>query len=310
MTQGKLFATSKNSNPESEQGGPEKREPMSTSTAPPTYEEATLGAKNNSPSPSAPMHPSWAYVDPSRSPSYGSGSFSGESELFSSFSWDDKNVRRVFIRKVYIILMIQLSLTAGVIALFTFCDPVRSYIQARPGWYWASYAVFFVTYMTLACCPGPRRYFPWNLILLGIFTGSFACMLGFLSSFYNTKSVLLCFTITALVCLAVTIFSFQTKFDFTSCHGVLFVLLIVLCISGLVLAIVLPFQYVPWLHAVYAVLGAIIFTMFLAFDTQLLIGNRRYAISPEEYIFGALNIYLDIIYIFTFMLQIFGSNRE
>ncbi|GCB78358.1 hypothetical protein scyTo_0020666 [Scyliorhinus torazame] len=193
MTQGKLFATSKAPNSEGEQGGPEKSEHMSVSTAPPTYEEATVGAKNNSPSPSAPMHPSWAYVDPSHSPSYGSGAFSGESGPFSSFSWDDKNVRRIFIRKVYIILMIQLSFTAGVIALFTFC---------------------------------------------------FACMLGFISSFYNTKSVLLCFGITALVCFAVTIFSFQTKFDFTSCHGVLFVLLIVLCISGLVLVIVLPFHYV------------------------------------------------------------------
>ncbi|XP_072349771.1 protein lifeguard 2-like isoform X1 [Scyliorhinus torazame] len=310
MTQGKLFATSKAPNSEGEQGGPEKSEHMSVSTAPPTYEEATVGAKNNSPSPSAPMHPSWAYVDPSHSPSYGSGAFSGESGPFSSFSWDDKNVRRIFIRKVYIILMIQLSFTAGVIALFTFCDPVKIYIQAHPGWYWASYAVFFVTYMTLACCPGPRRHFPWNLILLSIFTLTMSYMTGMMSSFYNTKSVLLCFGITALVCFAVTIFSFQTKFDFTSCHGVLFVLLIVLCISGLVLVIVLPFHYVPWLHAVYAVLGAVIFTMFLAFDTQLLIGNRRYAISPEEYIFGALNIYLDIIYIFTFMLQIFGTNRE
>ncbi|XP_062893475.1 protein lifeguard 2-like isoform X3 [Mobula hypostoma] len=278
MTQGKLFATNKTPNPEAEQGGPEKREPMSASTAPPTYEEATAGAKNSSPSPSAPMHPSWAYVDPSRSPSYGSGGFSGESEMFSSFSWDDKNVRRIFIRKVYIILMIQLSVTAGVIALFTFCDPVKIYIQAHPGWYWASYAVFFVTYLTLACCTGPRRYFPWNLILLSIFTLAMSYMTGMMSSYYNTKSVLLCFAITALVCFAVTIFSFQTK--------------------------------VPWLHAIYAVLGAIIFTMFLAFDTQILIGNRRYAISPEEYIFGALNIYLDIIYIFTFMLQIFGSNRE
>ncbi|XP_072349775.1 protein lifeguard 2-like isoform X5 [Scyliorhinus torazame] len=278
MTQGKLFATSKAPNSEGEQGGPEKSEHMSVSTAPPTYEEATVGAKNNSPSPSAPMHPSWAYVDPSHSPSYGSGAFSGESGPFSSFSWDDKNVRRIFIRKVYIILMIQLSFTAGVIALFTFCDPVKIYIQAHPGWYWASYAVFFVTYMTLACCPGPRRHFPWNLILLSIFTLTMSYMTGMMSSFYNTKSVLLCFGITALVCFAVTIFSFQTK--------------------------------VPWLHAVYAVLGAVIFTMFLAFDTQLLIGNRRYAISPEEYIFGALNIYLDIIYIFTFMLQIFGTNRE
>ncbi|KAG8129466.1 hypothetical protein E2320_016137, partial [Naja naja] len=122
--------------------------------------------------------------------------------------------------------------------------------------------------------------------------------------YYNTTSVLLCLGITALVCLSVTIFSFQTKYDFTSCQGVLFVMLMVLLFSGIILAITLPFHYVPWLQAIYAVLGAVVFTMFLAFDTQLLMGNRRYAMSPEEYIFGALNIYLDIIYIFSFLLQI------
>uniref|UniRef100_A0A7N5KFE9 Protein lifeguard 2 n=2 Tax=Amniota TaxID=32524 RepID=A0A7N5KFE9_AILME len=131
-----------------------------------------------------------------------------------------------------------------------------------------------------------------------------------LSSYYNTTSVLLCLGITALVCLSVTIFSFQTKYDFTSCQGVLFVMLMVLLFSGIILAITLPFHYVPWLQVIYAILGAVVFTMFLAFDTQLLMGNRRYAMSPEEYIFGALNIYLDIIYIFSFLLQIFGSTRD
>ncbi|KAK2102195.1 hypothetical protein P7K49_019862 [Saguinus oedipus] len=84
-------------------------------------------------------------------------------------------------------------------------------------------------------------------------------------SYYNTTSVLLCLGITALVCLSVTVFSFQTKpvagpeegqaaraadpflspqFDFTSCQGVLFVLLMTLFFSGLILAILLPFQYV------------------------------------------------------------------
>lgn len=52
------------------------------------------------------------------------------------------------------------------------------------------------------------------------------------------------------------------------------------------------------------------FPQFLAFDTQLLMGNRRHTLSPEEYVFGALNIYLDIIYIFTFFLQLFGTSRE
>lgn len=49
---------------------------------------------------------------------------------------------------------------------------------------------------------------------------------------------------------------------------------------------------------------------FLAFDTQLLMGNKRYAMSPEEYVFATLNIYLDIIYIFSFFLQIFGRKTE
>uniref|UniRef100_A0A8D0AXY5 Protein lifeguard 2 n=1 Tax=Sander lucioperca TaxID=283035 RepID=A0A8D0AXY5_SANLU len=80
------------------------------------------------------------------------------------------------------------------------------------------------------------------------------------SSFYNTKSVVLCLGITSLVCLSVTIFSFQSK--------------------------------------------------FLAFDTQMLLGNKRYTISPEEYIFATLSLYLDIIYLFSFLLQIMGGGRE
>uniref|UniRef100_A0A8D1DZA2 Protein lifeguard 2 n=1 Tax=Sus scrofa TaxID=9823 RepID=A0A8D1DZA2_PIG len=290
MTQGKLSVANKAPGTEGQQqANGEKKEAPAVPSAPPSYEEATSGeglkAGAFPPAPPAvPLHPSWAYVDPSSGSSYESGFPAGDHELFTTFSWDDQKVRRVFIRKVYTILLIQLLVTLG--------------------------AVFFATYLTLACCSGPRRHFPWNLILLTIFTLSMAYLTGMLSSYYNTTSVLLCLGITALVCLSVTVFSFQTKFDFTSCQGVLFVLLMTLFFSGLILAILLPFQYVPWLHAVYAVLGAGVFTLFLAFDTQLLMGSRRHSLSPEEYIFGALNIYLDIIYIFTFFLQLFGTNRE
>uniref|UniRef100_A0A8W4F826 Protein lifeguard 2 n=1 Tax=Sus scrofa TaxID=9823 RepID=A0A8W4F826_PIG len=287
-----------------QQANGEKKEAPAVPSAPPSYEEATSGeglkAGAFPPAPPAvPLHPSWAYVDPSSGSSYESGFPAGDHELFTTFSWDDQKVRRVFIRKVYTILLIQLLVTLGVVALFT----------------------FWVVTQPVLLAPSPltselgglpfRRHFPWNLILLTIFTQSEADLPACRScSYYNTTSVLLCLGITALVCLSVTVFSFQTKFDFTSCQGVLFVLLMTLFFSGLILAILLPFQYVPWLHAVYAVLGAGVFTLFLAFDTQLLMGSRRHSLSPEEYIFGALNIYLDIIYIFTFFLQLFGTNRE
>ncbi|XP_060620196.1 protein lifeguard 2 [Anolis sagrei] len=313
MTQGKLSVNNKPANSEGQQGNAEKKDSGTVPSAPPTYEEATSaeGVKAGAfpPPLNVPLHPTWAYVDSSTSPHYGNA-YSGDTETLTALSWDDLNVRRVFIRKVYSIISLQLFVTVAIVALFTFCDPVKGYVQANPGWYWASYAVFFVTYLILACCSGPRRYFPWNLILLTIFTLSMAYMTGMLASYYDTKSILLCLMITALVCISVTIFSFQTKYDFTSCQGILFVMMMVLFFSGIILAIMLPFKYVPWLHAVYAVLGAIVFTMFLAFDTQLLMGNRNYALSPEEYIFGALNIYLDIVYIFSFFLQIFGSSRD
>ncbi|XP_019751206.1 protein lifeguard 2-like [Hippocampus comes] len=275
MTQGKALHANKTLS-DSSNG-------QSVSPVPPSYEEATAGTSES------------CYND---------------GEMLSEYTWDDRNIRRVFIRKVYTILFIQVLVTLAIVSLFTFCDPVKNYIQTNPGWYWASYGVFFVTYLTLSCCRALRRRFPWNLILLAIFTLSLSYMTGMLSSFYNTKSVIMCLGITTAVCLLVIFLSFQTKIDVTSYQGVLLIFCMVMFISGLVLAVVLPFQYVPWLDTTYAVLGAILFTMFLAFDTQLLMGNRQYSMSPEEYIFATLSIYLDVIYIFSFFLQIFGTRRE
>ena len=48
---------------------------------------------------------------------------------------------------------------------------------------------------------------------------------------------------------------------------------------------------------------------FLAVDTQLLLGNKELALSPEEYIFAALNLYTDIINIFLYILAIVGKAR-
>ncbi|KAG9260457.1 protein lifeguard 2-like [Astyanax mexicanus] len=246
---------------------------------PPSYEEANAGC------------PSYCYAD-------------------GSFSWEDKHIRRIFIRKVYSILMLQLLATLAIVCAFTFSASVKFYIQTHPGLYSLSNFLFLGTFLALSCCGDLRRQFPWNLILLTVFTLSMACMLGFISSFYNSRSVVLCLGITAVVCFSVTIFSFQSRVDVTSYQGVLFSLCVVMLCCSLVMGFVVPFGYVPWIHAIYGIGGAILFTMFLAFDTQLLMGNKMYAISPEEYIFATLSLYLDIVNLFTFLLQLFGGGRE
>lgn len=237
---------------------------------------------------------------------------SGGEEGFAATgaNWDSLTVRHAFIRKVYLILASQLLITVAIVAVFTFVDKVRLFVVQNPAVYWASFGVYFVTHIVLVCCKGPRRKFPWNLILLAIFTLAMSYMTGTISSYYETKAVFLALGITAIVCIIVTVFCFQTKVDFTSCGGLFCVLGVVVMVTGIITAIVLSFKYIPWLHMVYASIGAIVYTLFLAYHTQLLIGNRKHSISPEEYVFAALSIYVDIIQIFLFLLQIIGASSK
>ncbi|RXM99587.1 1-aminocyclopropane-1-carboxylate synthase-like protein 1 [Acipenser ruthenus] len=51
-------------------------------------------------------------------------------------------------------------------------------------------------------------------------------------------------------------------------------------------------------------------TKYLVIDTQLMLGgNHKYSINPEEYVFAALNLYLDVIKLFLFILQITGLGK-
>lgn len=44
---------------------------------------------------------------------------------------------------------------------------------------------------------------------------------------------------------------------------------------------------------------------YLIFDTQLMVGGRhKFAITPEEYIFAALTLYVDVIMLFLYILEI------
>nr|XP_035969087.1 protein lifeguard 2-like [Halichoerus grypus] len=132
-------------------------------------------------------------------------------------------------------------------------------------------------------------------------------LLGAVSVFYNAEEVLWATAATAVVTLSLTLFALQTKWDFTMLNGMLFVLLFVLIIYGILLLFIRSY----WLHLLYAGLGTIIFSLYLVMDVQLMVGGRHHHsdLHPEEYIFAALNIYLDIINLFLFILQLIGLGR-
>lgn len=50
--------------------------------------------------------------------------------------------------------------------------------------------------------------------------------------------------------------------------------------------------------------GAVLFSIYLIFDLQLIMGNGELAIEPDEYVLATLNIYLDVINLFLYILQL------
>lgn len=239
-------------------------------------------------------------------PAQGYSGFSDNDQdgLIQDGSFGDKSIRQGFIRKVYSILTIQFAITTIFVIFFTQSSSAKEWCKTPTavGLMWGNLAVLLVTEITLICCEGVRRKHPINIILLGVFTVSMSFFVGIIASTYDSTAVALAAGCTAIIVLALTIFSFQTKWDITGKGGYLFVILICFMMFGFFSI----FFYSEVLQLVYAILGVLIFSLFLVYDTQLLVGGGKYQLNEEEYVFGALTIYIDVIQIFLYLLEIFG----
>ena len=81
--------------------------------------------------------------------------------------------------------------------------------------YIVSYVVFIVTYLAIACCERVRKRSPGNVIALFMFTIALSLLCSSIALFHDVTWVMMSIGITAALCLGLTLFSFQTKIDFT-----------------------------------------------------------------------------------------------
>jgi len=261
-------------------------------------------------------------------------------------AFSDKAVRRGFIKKVYGILTVQLAVTAGILLFFMYgivpmeCDGSTH----TPSWEYdydidessghqntVDYSLYercqnarldvekwlivcvvssilgLVILIPMMCCTKLRTSCPLNYILLGLFTVCESLSLGVVGLVYTTESIMMAAGLTFAMVLALTIFAFQTKIDFTQCRSAMFVILFLFIICGIMFAFM---PYSRQMEIVYAGIGAAIFSIYLIIDTQMMMGgSHKFSISPEEYVFAAIAIYLDIINLFLYLLKIFGSKK-
>eukprot|EP00811_Abedinium_folium_P004371 NODE_14024_length_1133_cov_3.738569.p2 GENE.NODE_14024_length_1133_cov_3.738569~~NODE_14024_length_1133_cov_3.738569.p2 ORF type:complete len:243 (+),score=62.15 NODE_14024_length_1133_cov_3.738569:90-818(+) len=220
-------------------------------------------------------------------------------------------VRKGFVQKVYSILTVQLVLTVAIATPFQFMD-----VQGLEDNVWLLYvstALLIACMCSMLCCAKAMRQFPTNyLLLLGI-TASMGVLVGYSSAQYTWQSVLLAVAITVVIFAAMTVYAWTTKTDFTGFGPYIFAAVMVLSVFGLVLTIMaLCGVYVPWLVALYDVLGVLLFTFYIVFDTQLILGawgGHKNQFGIDDYAFASLSLYLDIINLFLHLLSLFGKRR-
>ena len=218
-------------------------------------------------------------------------------EINKDFELNNK-LRLGFIRKVYGILAIQLLLTSAFVSL-TFDYSFRQFFSYNIGIFYACMILGLITVFSLICCPGLARIVPFNYILLIIFTVCESYMVATIAAFNPPEIVITAALMTASVVIALTLYAFTTKTDFTFMGGFLFVFTAVMLFWG-IFSLIFGFIF----YTLYCVLGVILFGIYLIFDTQLILGKFGLQYSIDDYIIAALNIYIDIIQIFLYILQL------
>lgn len=102
-----------------------------------------------------------------------------------------------------------------------------------------------------------------------------------------------------------TLYAIFTKRDFTTPWAILMAF-----IASLVMFF--SFWMINWTtftQTLYCSMGIFVFGVYLIIDTQMVIGNKQFALSIDDYIVAALLIYIDIIQLFLYILSILSNKK-
>ena len=218
--------------------------------------------------------------------------------------WDGED-RLGFVRKVYGILSAQLSITVFYCVIVCVSTTLKAFMLTHTWLFWVFLGISILTLIILCCVKNVANKVPQNYICMLIFTMAESYIIGFCCCRYSPTTVLIAASMTAMLVLGLTAYACLTKTDFTTIRGIMFVFLIALIIFG-IFAI---FFHSRILIVIYCTLGIIIFGIYMIIDTQMILGGKHHQFELDDYIMAAMCLYLDILNLFLFILQLLGSDH-
>lgn len=229
-----------------------------------------------------------------------------------------KTASKTFMSNVFTYMFIALILSGVAAYIFGTNESMMQYIYKIENGIITGRSIFgYITMfaplgLVLLISGGLNKMSTSTLIILFL---TFAVLMGIsLSSIfltYSITSIYSVFFISAAMFAFMAIVGYTTKTDLTK-----FGSLLMMALFGLIIAsIVNWFAQSSGLEYIISFAGVLIFTGLTAYDVQKLkeLSFKTNELGEEAnkfVIMGALNLYLDFINLFLFLLRLFGGNRD
>uniref|UniRef100_A0A8C9PH64 Protein lifeguard 4 n=1 Tax=Spermophilus dauricus TaxID=99837 RepID=A0A8C9PH64_SPEDA len=190
------------------------------------------------------------------------------SSIEDDFNYGSCGASATFLRKVYTILSLQVLLTTVTSTVFLSFESIRTFVHESP----ALILVFALGSLGLIFALTLNRHkHPLNLYLLFGFTLLEALTVAVVVTFYDVYIILQAFVLTTTVFLGLTIYTLQSKRDFSKFGAFC-------CFVDFMLGRILEGKF-ETVELVLAAVGALLFCGFIIYDTHTLM----HKLSPEEY---------------------------
>ena len=185
----------------------------------------------------------------------------------------------------------------------------QHYLQHEGGWiFYVAIITSFAITVSFFCSPALLYHVPIKYVTLVVFGAAMGVMCMYATLQYTVASVLLAAGLTAANTLALTLYARTSKRDFTAAGGALLCSLWMLLLFGLLQI---------WFHdhvlqLLVATSGALLFSCFIVYDMQLILGgkHRRHQYGLDDDVLASISLFLDIINLFLYLLELVGATRN
>jgi len=153
-----------------------------------------------------------------------------------------------------------------------------------------------IAWIIMSTSVNARRVAPLKWQLLALFTIGEALSVGFVTSFYRFQSVVTTMIATAVATVSVSLYTVKQKnpkYDLSQWGSTISTFGLMFCLYGLCTVLmaagVLPPNFLPYSDMAYGLIGATLFSFYLAYHTKLIVAGKhaKYQMNEKDYVFGA-----------------------